>query len=272
MRKNKILSVMTAVLLLCLIAPMQLMAETGSEERQLPRLVDNAGLLNGFEAEQVLEYLDQVSEKQKMDVAIVTESSLGGKDAQVYADDFYDDNGYGMGEDADGILLLISMSEREWVITTYGKAIDVFSEWELEKLEDSFRPDLSAGRYQSAFMEYARLVEKEIERYDAAHRFPFFKYFGGALVIGLVLGLVTVSYMKRQLKTVRPQRAAANYVTPGSLHVTGSGELFLYRTVNRRERPKENSSSGSHGSGSHSAGRTHTSSSGRSHGGARGRF
>ena len=225
MRKNRILSVMIAVLLLCLIAPMQLMAETVPEERQLPRLVDNAGLLNGFEAEQVLEYLDQVSEKQKMDIAVVTVPSLGGKDVQAYADDFYDDNGYGMGEDDDGILLLISMSEREWAMTTY-----------------------------------------------AAHRFPFFRYFGGALVIGLVLGLVTVSYMKRQLKTVRPQRAAANYVTPGSLHVTGSGELFLYRTVNRRERPKENSSSGSCGSGSCSGGSTHTSSSGRSHGGARGRF
>ena len=42
----------------------------------------------------------------------------GGKTAEAYADDYYDYNGYGYGENDDGLLLLVSMGEREWAITT----------------------------------------------------------------------------------------------------------------------------------------------------------
>ena len=67
------------------------------------------------------------------------------------------------------------------------------------------------------------------------------------LVIGLVLALIITGVMRGKLKSVRSQRAAANYVRQGSMNVTQSYELFLYKTVQRRERPKS-SSSGSSGS------------------------
>jgi len=63
--------------------------------------------------------------------------------------------------------------------------------------------------------------------------------------------------MKGQLKSVRFKSAASDYTKAGSMNVTESRDLFLYRTVSRREKPRENSGGSS----------THTSSSGRSHGG-----
>lgn len=53
--------------------------------------------------------------------------------------------------------------------------------------------------------------------------------------IGIAVGLVAVLIMKGQLKSVRPQRSAGSYVVDGSFHLTTSREMFLYRTVSKRE-------------------------------------
>ena len=71
------------------------------------RIVDEADLLS-YDQEQELEaYIDEVSEKHKFDLVIVTVNSLNGKTSTEFADDFYDYNDYGFGKDKDGALLLI---------------------------------------------------------------------------------------------------------------------------------------------------------------------
>ena len=58
--------------------------------------------------------------------------------------------------------------------------------------------------------------------------------------IGLVAGLVTVLIMRGQLKSVRPQSGAADYVVSGSFRLRHSRDIFLYRHVQRVARPKDN--------------------------------
>jgi len=58
--------------------------------------------------------------------------------------------------------------------------------------------------------------------------------------IGLLIGLITVLVMRSQLKSVRPQNAAMNYVIPGSFQLRHSRDIFLYRNVTRTPRPKNN--------------------------------
>ena len=68
------------------------------------RLTDSAGLLSEEEAQTILAKLDEVSERQKFDIVILTVDSLEGATATEYADDFFDYYGYGYGEEKDGIL------------------------------------------------------------------------------------------------------------------------------------------------------------------------
>ncbi|MBQ7810328.1 MAG: hypothetical protein IJ346_05120 [Clostridia bacterium] len=82
-----------------------------------------------------------------------------------------------------------------------------------------------------------------------------------SLVAGFVIALISVLVMKGKLKSVRRQPAAKDYLVPGSMNVTSSRDIFLYRNVTKRAKPKESSGSS-----------THTSSSGRSHGGGGGSF
>ncbi len=233
-------------------------AEEIPVERQLPRLVDNAGLLSDSERNSLLAKLDSLSESLKCDIAVVTVNSLGGKSAQAYADDFFDYNGYGYGKNDDGVLLLISMEYRDWAISTYGIAHERLSDSDFDSIEDGMLPYLSTGEYYRAFDSFAESC------YDLIS-----PHWGTMIVIslaiGAVIGFIAVTVMKGKLKSVIRRNEASDYVRAGSLHITNSSDIFLYRTVKRVARPKDEPHSGGGGG-------SHISSSGRSHGGRSGKF
>ncbi|MGN0623979.1 MAG: TPM domain-containing protein [Oscillospiraceae bacterium] len=243
------------------------------DERLLPRVVDDADLLTDSEETALLEKVDEISERQKMDVVIVTVDSLEGKSSTAYADDFFDYNGYGYGIDHDGILLLISMANRDWAISTCGEGIRTFTDAGQAYMVDQFKPYLSDGDYDEAFNCFADLCDDFITQakngapYDSGNmpkgEFRFGYHLVISIVIGVIVALIAVTIMKGQLKSVKQQYAASYYTKKNSMHITESKDLFLYNKVSKRAIPK---SSGGGGSSSHH------SSSGRSHGGSSGHF
>ena len=231
------------------------------------RLVDDAQLLDQTEASQVEAELDEISTKHDMDIVIVTVDSIRWQSPMAYADDYYDNNGYG----PDGILLLVSLEDRDWWVSTTGYGITVVTDAGLQYMSERFVPYLSDGEYAQAFLEFARLCGELIAQantgdpYDS-HNLPKEPFSVGinlviALVIGLVVGWIVTAVMKGQLKTVRQQVRADAYITADSLQLTHSRDIFLYTHIDRREKPKQSSGSS-----------THTSSSGASHGGGGGKF
>ncbi len=240
------------------------------------RLVDEADLLTSGEEAKLLSLLNDISEKHKLDVVVVTVDSLNGRSARAFADDYYDENGYGYGSDKSGVLLLVSMETREWHITTTGYGIRAFTDKGIDYISDRFLSDLSAGYYADAFETYAELCDDFIAQaktgtpYGGGHMpaaakepFAFVKSLAVSLVIGFVVAFLVTSSMKAQLKTVRSKAAASDYLKKGSLQVTDAREFFLYRHVSRRRKANNNRSGGSS---------THRSSSGTRHGGGGGRF
>ena len=121
----------------------------------LPRLVDVADLLSDYEETALLEELDEIRERQQTDIVVVTVDSLEGESVMDYADDFYDYYGYGFGDERDGILLLISMEERDWYISTSGFGITALTEAGLTYLSQAFQSDLQEGDYAAAFTTFA---------------------------------------------------------------------------------------------------------------------
>lgn len=271
--KKRILTVIMAFIL-SILSVMPVFAEKDiPKERQQPRLVDKAELLTDEEESELLSKLDEISERQKCDVAVVTVKSLEGKTATEYADDFYDYNGYGIGKDRDGILLLVGMEDRAWAISTCGYGITAFTDAGLEYIEEEFKPSLSDGDYSGAFICYADQCDDFItqaktgEPYDVDN-LPVGEIgiveFMISLAIGAIIALICVTVMKSKLKSVVNETAAANYVKRGSLKITDKKDLFLYKKLDKREKPKDEDNGG--GSS------THTSSSGSSHGGSSGSF
>ena len=94
------------------------------------------------------------------------------------------------------------------------------------------------------------------------------KYYSATYLIGVILFclivplLIAFFKMKgklKKMKTAVENDYAANYMKPGSMSIDFSRDLFLYSRVTKTEKPKSNSN-------------THTSSSGRTHGGSGGSF
>ena len=257
---KKVLTVLLALLIfLSLAAP--------AFAEAMPRLVDQADLLNDWEEASLLSELDAISSRHGMDVVVVTADTLDGKSPMAYADDFYDYNGYC----EDGILLLVSMEDSDWWISTAGYGITAFTDAGIEYLGNRFVPSLSDGDYAGAFGIYADHCDEFITQaktgdpYDT-HNLPkepfaFLMNLAICFVIGLVIAAIATAIMKGQLKSVRSQAGASSYVKSGSLNVTHRQDLFLYRDVKRTAKPKDSGGSS-----------THTSSSGRSHGGGGGKF
>ena len=244
-------------------------------ERQLSLCEDYAGLLNESERSALNERFEKISEKYECEVAVVTVNSLDGKSPRDYADDFYDYNGYGWGAGDDGVLLLIAMDTRDWYITTYGFGETAFTDYGIEVAGEKIVPYMSDGDWYGAFNAFADRAEyyyklaRDGEPYDVDTREPMkaSTIILISLVVGLVVGFISVSTMKGQLKSVRPNNSASAYIVKDSMNLVRQNDLFLYRNIARVARPKDTGSSRSGGGSS-----THRSSSGRSHGGGGGKF
>ncbi len=232
-------------------------------------LLDDADLLTDSEEEALLAELEKISAEQDMDIVVVTADTLNGQTPKVFADDFYDQNGY----TEDGILLLVNMEDSDWYISTSGYGITAITDAGLEYMKDQFVSDLTDGNYYDAFITYAELCDDFITQARSGNAYDVnnlpkgsFNVVGALLIsfgIALVVAFIITGAMRSKLKTVLPQNTAKEYIKGGSMNITHSRDMFLYRHVDRRARPKESNHGGSH---------THTSSSGRTHGGGGGKF
>ena len=283
--KKKVLRLLAPVLCLAIL----ISVPVNAAESHPVRCVDEADILTDSEETQLCLKLDEISEKQQLDVVVVVEDSLDGEEIQYHAADYYDYNGYGMGDDFSGIMLMVSMDEREWYILTTGEGIDIFTDSTLEYMEEDILTYLSDGDYVTAFSVFAEkcdmkltAVKNDIDTSDEYSSDGYMDYDGESdiyvdnssetkeapgillsIIIAMVLAIVPVSVMRGQLKSVHMQRGAGVYEKGGSRKITIQRDTFLYHTINRVPKPKENHSGGS---------TTFRSSSGRSHGGRGGSF
>lgn len=215
-------------------------------------LVDDAGLLSVDDSTAILTKLNEVSDDLNCDLVIMTTAGLCGEDPYYRSRDLFTENGYGRGEDnKDGVMMLISMEEGEgnniYHITPFGKCVDYFSESSLDRLCDKVESKLVDKNYNGAFNAFINETKRVIK-----HETSFFSLLRlvVALGIGALIALIVVGSMKAKLRSVRFQPEANNYLKPGSLNVTLAEEHFLYHTLTRTARPKNNGSGGSHvGSG-----------------------
>lgn len=251
----------------------------GIETGELPRLVDQADLLTDEEETELLGTLDEVSERQKVDIVVITANSLEGRTAQEAADDLYDYCGYGFGEERDGLLFLVSMEERDWWISTRGYAITAFTDAGIDFLTEQMLSDLSDGFYASAFTTYVQWCDDYITQaktgapYDVDNlpELPFSAP-GAALIafgIAFIIALIATGIMRLKLRSVYSRSRSDDYIKEGSFRLSKKEDLFLYKNVTRRLKPKDDPPRSTTSSGGST---THRSSSGATHGGKGGKF
>lgn len=253
----------TVVILLCLLLSLAL---TVTVYAAGPRIVDEADLLT-LEQEQSLEQTaEEFRSTYDLDAVVLTVNSLGGKSIAAYADDYYDHQGYGIGPEYSGLILVVDMGSRQLYISTCGDAIDRLSDRELDDIIENVSFELSSGNYYDAFTLYFGFAALNLDydggsvsREDAGISWLL------SMLVGLLGAGISVAVMAGSMNTKRKQQHAADYVKTGSYDLKNRQDIFLYSNISKIKREQN---SGSHGGGTS----VHRSSSGRSHGGRGGRF
>ena len=260
------------------------------EERQYDRVVDLAGVIDSNTLAELNRMADEVSEQYACDVAAVIVKSLGGKSVVEYADDFYDYNGYGYGQNKDGILLLLSLEERDFDFTGEGYGAVAFTDYGRENyLSPHFKEYLKgsrggvddwAGAIRCYITDCGTLLEQArngqpYDNYGSNTAVEYEKKSpkdvapGAALIsaiIGFFSGGIPAGAMKRKMKSVEKNYGAGNYAR-GGLQMRRSEARFLYSNVHRTPIPREEHRTGGGGGST-----MHFSSSGHSHFSTHGKF
>ncbi|MGY3725404.1 Uncharacterized membrane protein YgcG, contains a TPM-fold domain [Granulicatella balaenopterae] len=247
-------------------------ATLSGNQKELPYLVDMAHVFGQEDSDQIEQKLQTISQQEQCDVVVVFVDSLGDKTATEFADDYYDDNGYGYGASHDGILLLISTGERDYAISTTGFGITAFTDAGLVFIVEQMIGDLGDDDFYSAVITFVNLSEQFIQQaktgepYDVDNvpKMPLNPLvYLVEVVAGFAIAFGLAIYQKSKLTSVYEQASAADYTKQGSLVIHHQHDQFINRVTTSRVIETKNSSGGSS---------THSGSLGTSHGGTSGSF
>ena len=240
-------------------------------ETSAERMTDFTGKLDGSQLTALIQKMDAVSTEHGITVAGALTDTLDGIDVQTYADQFFDLNDLGYGPTDSGVLLLISEAEREFALSTKGKAIGAFTTAGQEYLIKQLKSDMSKGNYYKVFDAYTDLADQFLVQAETGK--PYDKgnlpkkalsliWIPLSLLLGALGALLPTGAMKSQLKSVYTKEKADSYVVKDSVNIGVSRNRLIDTVITRRKVDKKSSSEGSE---------THTTD-GQTHGGTHGKF
>lgn len=114
------------------------------------RVFDDAKLFSTDEITQLNDKIAALISELNQDFVIVTTNDAQGATAQEYADDYYDEHGFGIGANKTGVLFLIDMDNREVYISTCGEMIDYLTDARIHIMLNDAVTHLKKKEYYSA--------------------------------------------------------------------------------------------------------------------------
>ncbi len=181
------------------------------------------------------------------------------------AETLYHSDGFGEGSGLDGILLLVSMSARDYALYVYGeRAENVFDADAIAALEDDFLPVFAEDDWIGGFRDYLAACDEGLNRAEAdvptqtPADEPTSPVRGIVTVAGIscLVALLVCLMLKGKMKSVHRKSEARSYTASGGLQLTEKYDRYTHTTesVRRIERKSSGGSSGSSG-GSGSSGK-----------------
>lgn len=245
--KKRIVSLLLALCITALLAGGVLAAS----EPQLPYVTDAAELLQEDDILRLSQMAQKVEEQYGVGVYMVSVEDYRALDpAGVYEATYgvYHEYTMGVGNERNGIMLLLSMNDRDYALFCYGeKAEYAFSEYGLAKLEEEFLDNFAENDWAGGFEDYIRTCASYLGQ--AADGKPVsqspVKYILICVAVSLLIAGIVCAVLVGQMKTVHRKKSAEAYAA-GGLELTEQYDQFTHRTETRRKIERNDTSSGSH--------------------------
>ena len=144
----------------------------------------------------------------------------------------------GMGEGRDGIIILLSMADRDYAMFVYGEnAENAFNEYGQEKLEESFLSDFGSDEWYSGVSHYLNTCDEYLTLADEGR--PVRKSTLPMYIIVVAASLVISGgiclVLKWKMQTVHKKVEANEYVAAGGLQLTKKYDRYTHTTETQRK-------------------------------------
>lgn len=251
MKHTILKSGLTLLLVLCLSIPVL----AGAQWPDGSYILDDAGLLSRAEYDELNGYADSIASMYNCGVYIVTVWDYQDYDYSYDVFDttwnLYHDNDLGIGPNRDGIILLLSMAERDYALFVYGGAEYAFDDYGQIALEEEFLDDFRMDAWYDGFADYLQTAQEFIRLADQGDpvREEDEDILGIFIFIAFIISLVITVIFWGEMNNVRKQSQAHHYITGNGLKLIGRTDLFLRRSRTVRKIPKSSGSSGSRSGG-----------------------
>lgn len=255
---KRFLSILTAVLLLALLAVPVSAAETPEH-----CVYDVAELLTDEEYWTLEDYAQEISTVQQCAVYFVTVEDYRDYGTGTIYDvsmDIFEGNGFGMGEKRDGVLLLLSMADRDYCLLAHGFGDTALTDYGKDYISEEFLDNFGDNDWYGGCMDYLTYTDALLSQaragniYDRGSSITGGQLWLWSLILGAGIAAVVCLLQRAMMrKKVRMQTDALGYLEGGKADITRRSDRYTHTTEIRREIKQETSSTDS-GGHSHSGG------------------
>ncbi|MBE5936900.1 MAG: TPM domain-containing protein [Lachnospiraceae bacterium] len=244
------------ILAVCLVLGIR----TDTQAATIPYVCDEVGILSQDEVYKLEERAAEAAQKYGAEIFIYIMNDYTDYDNDIMdvAIDIFDSSGCGIGEGREGMILLLSMSARDYYLDVHGKFVNkAVNDYSINLIEDEFLDDFADDEWYNGFSDY---IDKSSELLNCAlegnpvtvKSNPMYNVikWGASALIAILIALFVGLIFKSKMKNVATGVDADNYVQDNSFDITYRDDRFTHSTESRRKIETKSSSSG--GSGGHS--------------------
>ncbi len=258
------------------------------------RVFDQANLFTPTQEQTLEQEISKLRTAIKMDVVVLTSTgakysandSQAEKNGMAFADDFYDQNGFGSGEAKSGLIYFIDMSNRMPIITTCGAMINYITDARLEIMLDAAWQPLADSDFVASVSSILQNTKKYVDsgipegqyQYDTEtgmptttpHKVLTIAEAGLAVGVGAVAAAI-LYFAVRATYQLKGSTYHYDLSEHSSVQITGSKDEYLRTSISRIPRPRPPVNRGGGGGFGGNRSGTHISGGGVTHGGGGGR-
>ena len=246
----------TAMILLVILSILLLLPITASAEG-ISHVIDGASILSEAQRLRLDRQANELSSKYHCEIIVITVENMrdyGFTDIEEFSYSLYVEFDLGYGVDRDCVLLVLSLSDREYDFRIWGDwTHTAFTLYGIDKLiDDHLLAELENNNYYQAFL--ALYDRAELYFQMAENGRPFSAKNDPDRVPGKILIIILASFVpaflvcsgwKGKMKTAKIATTANNYIPDGGFRLIEQGDIYLYRTVSRTRIERTSSSSSS---------------------------
>lgn len=247
---KKILSFLAVLALLTALCVPALAAEP-----ELGCVTDAASLLSDQQWATLEGKAEALSAQYECGIYIITLDDftdyVNTNDVYEAAKAIYREYSLGWGAEKSGVLLLLSMAERDYSLIAYGYGNTAFTDYGKDQLAKRFLDNFGEDDWYGGFSDYLNKCGSMLSTAREGHPLdvdsnPLIRLagIGISLLVGCAAAFVIAVWVSdRMMKSVSAKTEAGAYLTAGSVEITGREDHFTH-TTETRSKIERNSDSG----------------------------